>query len=251
MNIVSFLSFIFCFPLLAGHVPTGSIEVDVRLLDRTPELPVVVVDKNVPFCGEKIKDPILLTHEGSVINAVVYLDWQEKTAPPEQPENLSLKTRGCLIEPRVQTTRTGAFLHLNSGDSITHNPHGWLDGKRTVFNLTLTDPSLSFKRKLRQPGQYRIDCDTHSWMRAYILVFDHPYHAVTGARDKVVINGVPAGQHRIKIWHEVLGEQTHDVIVTAGKTTYLQPAYRLKDHREEKLKPETVTHWPAKVGLDD
>ncbi len=121
-----------CVPVLAWQNQTGAIEVQVRLGEQTPELPVVVVDKNIPFCGEKIKDPILLTNQGSVINSVVYVNWSGEAAPAKQA-NLTLKTEGCLIKPRVQTARTGAFLHLNSSDNITHNPHGWLDNKRTVF----------------------------------------------------------------------------------------------------------------------
>ena len=246
MKIVLLLGMIAALPALAWQDGTGTIEVRALLGEQAPDLPVVVVDKNIPFCGEKIKDPILLTHEGAVINSVAFVDWSGETAPLEEKQNLALKTSGCLIEPRVQTARTGAFLHLNSGDTITHNPHAWLDDKRTVFNLTLVDQSFSFKRKLRWPGRYRIDCDTHSWMKAYVLIFDHPYHAVSSQDGKAVIANVPAGKHRVTVWHEVLGKQTTELTVTPGKTSVWSPTFALIDHRQDKIKPKTQEPWPAK-----
>ena len=39
-------------------------------------------------------------------------------------------------------------------------------------------------------------------MTAYILVADHPYTAVTGEDGRFVIDGVPPGSYRIRMWHE-------------------------------------------------
>jgi hypothetical protein len=225
---------------------TGTILITAQLDAPTPAPPEIVVDKNIPFCGERIEDPILLTKEGAILNIVAYVDWQGEKMLPEERASLRLKTVGCLMEPRIQTTHTGAFLVLNSTDEITHNPHGWLDGERTVFNLTLTDPSMSFKRRLRFPGEYRIDCDTHAWMKAYIHAFDHPFHGVGADNGAIEISGVPAGKHRIKVWHEVLGELETEIEVIAGETVEWRPAFPLRDLRIDKIKPRTAEPWPAK-----
>ncbi|MCG8459291.1 MAG: hypothetical protein MI919_23695 [Holophagales bacterium] len=157
--------------------------------------------------------------DGGVADAVVSIERPTGEIPSQvSGEPLRLSSSHCLLEPRIQAGRAGALLVLGSGDEITHNPHGWWNGRRSVFNITLLDPSRSFERRLRWPGLYRVDCDTHSWMKAYILLFEHPYYAVTDAAGEAEITGIPTGRHRVRVWHEVLGEESAVVEIENGKT---------------------------------
>jgi hypothetical protein len=228
--------------------PPGHIQVTVSLEGEDPGLPHIRTDKNEDFCGETLADPILLVNEGKVANTVMFLDFKDPVPKPEDLEPISLKSNHCLMAPRIQTTWAGVFLRLNSGDKITHNPHGWLNDDITVFNITLMDPTMSFKRKLKRPGKYRVDCDTHSWMRAYIWTFTHPYHGVTGEDGVGVIRDIPPGTYTVHLWHEVLGEMTKSIVVKPGETVVWEPIFALVDHRKETLKPNVVEPWPKRKG---
>ena len=166
------------------------------LLDRTPPaLPQIAVDKNVAFCGETLTDPILIVKNKGIQGAVVSLDWEGDMAAGEKPSTpVQLQGRGCQFQPRIQATQLGNYLILNSGDEITHNPHGWWNNRKTVFNITLLNPSQKFKRKFRWVGTYRVECDTHTWMKAYILVFKHPFYTVTNE-----VGCFPVGE--CSCWH--------------------------------------------------
>ena len=48
-----------------------------------------------------------------------------------------------------------------------------------------------------------MDCDTHSWMRAYHLPLDHSFADVSQADGKFEITHLPVGSHEFKVWHEV------------------------------------------------
>ena len=234
-------------PCLA-YGQTGSVEIRVRLEEPDPGLPTIVTNKNEDFCGNTLSDPILLVKQQMVANVVAYLDWPEKVQTEAKHQPIHLKSNHCLLSPRVQTARAGVFLHLNSGDEITHNPHGWWNDEITVFNITLLDPSMSFKRRLRHPGKYRIDCDTHTWMKAYIWAFDHPYFTLTDQNGSAIIEGIPTGEHRIRLWHEVLGEKEGKVVVTKDKTSAWETSFVLSDHRPDELKPQTKVPWPKSDG---
>ena len=56
--------------------------------------------------------------------------------------------------------------------------------------------------KLTRPGLVRLQCDAgHSWMNAWLYVFEHPYFAVTGADGKSRSKtSRPATTQ--SIWHE-------------------------------------------------
>jgi hypothetical protein len=88
------------------------------------------------------------------------------------------------------------------------------------FNVGLYPGRVS-RKPLVAAGLVKIQCEVHSWMSAYIVVTDHPYHAVSDAYGEYLINDIPAGSYRIKVWHESLGIVEKPIEVKAGATTTL------------------------------
>jgi len=58
-----------------------------------------------------------------------------------------------------------------------------------------------------------VDCDLHSWMRAWVVVADHPFYVVTGVGGEFVLDNVPPGKYTLQIWQERLGTVTQEVTV--------------------------------------
>jgi hypothetical protein len=50
-------------------------------------------------------------------------------------------------------------------------------------------------------------------MRAWVVVAEHPFFAVSGASGEFALDNVPPGKYTLKIWHETLGAVTRDVTV--------------------------------------
>ncbi len=106
-----------------------------------------------------------------------------------------------------------------------HNTHLNLrygaDRTRTIGNSTLPPKAGAIRstRAFRWPGIVEVECDVHSWMHSKIMVFDHPYFAVTDKLGVFEITEVPVGIHGITVWHEVFGKLHQLVTVEAGSTT--------------------------------
>src|ERR1041385_8695627 len=51
---------------------------------------------------------------------------------------------------------------------------------------------------------FRVKCDVHPWMSAYIGVFEHPFFAVTKPDGTYTIKtaGLPDGDYTVTFWHE-------------------------------------------------
>lgn len=242
------LLLIFVFLLInADHLRaeqvTGTISGRILLDTDPPDLPEIVVDKSVDFCGETLKDAVLMVEDRGIQWAVVSLDWVGEAVKTEMQHPVRLQSRGCRFHPRIQATRLGTYLTLQSGDEIIHNPHGWWNDKKTVFNITLLNPKHSFKRKFKWSGIYRVECDTHTWMKAYILVFDHPFYTLTDASGTFRLENVPAGTYTIRVWHEILGEQGAKVVVKPGEAVEKDFVLPLVDKRRKALIPKTVSPW--------
>ena len=65
---------------------------------------------------------------------------------------------------------------------------------------------------------FKVKCDVHPWMGAFVHVLDHPFFSVTGDDGTFTISGLPPGNYTVTAWHETLGEQQQaDVKVEEGK----------------------------------
>lgn len=236
----------------AAPPPSGTVVVAVSLRGGAPEPAVIVADKDVPHCGAELFDTALLAAGERLIDAVAWIELPSAESATEdrgaigdtpEPRALTIGSRGCLLQPRVQTAPVGSTLELRNGDSITHNPHGWLDDRRTVFNVTLIEEGQTVRRTLRAPGRYRIDCDTHSWMRAFVHVFPHGMHGVSDETGRIELRDVPVGVHTVRIWHEVLGERSLNVEVQANATAQLALEFEPLDHRSPARTPPGMKPW--------
>ena len=53
-----------------------------------------------------------------------------------------------------------------------------------------------------------VACDIHPWMHGHVMIFDHPFFAVTGPDGSFEIKGVPAGDQNVVVWQEGVGYVT-------------------------------------------
>jgi hypothetical protein len=73
---------------------------------------------------------------------------------------------------------------------------------------------------------YQVSCNIHPWMKAWVLVCDHPYFAVTDKDGTFQIKNAPAGTFRLMIWKDdhgwlggVKGRNGMEVAIKAGGVT--------------------------------
>ncbi len=211
----------------------GSLSGQVLFDGQTPPPVALPVHKNRAVCGDSRPDESLLidTH-GGLKNVVVILDGVH--AGKNRPSLPALlDNKHCAFVPRVQTVAVGQPLTLRNSDGILHNVHARQSGYETIFNLGL--PYWSEKTyRLTQPGRLLIDCDVlHTWMRAYIIVTDHPYTAVTDAAGRFIISHIPAGKYGLRLWHERLGEQTQSVAVLTAQETHVRLTYTARTQKDK------------------
>lgn len=211
----------------------GSISGQVLFDGQMSPPATLPVHKNRAVCGESVPDESLLVDAyGGLKNVVVVLDGiHAGKGNPVLPALLDNKN--CAFVPRVQTIAVGQPLALRNSDFILHNVHARQNGHKTIFNLGL--PYWSEKTyRFTQPGRVLIDCDVlHTWMRAHIIVTDHPYTAVTDAAGRFDISHIPAGEYDLRLWHERLGEQTRPVSVRIAQETRVRLSYTARTQKDK------------------
>ena len=201
--------------LLGGTQEVGTIS-GVVTMDALPPVSVLEVTTDQEVCGEAVQDESIIAddggHVGNAVVRVTGLPWPTEVNAP------SIDNVQCRFEPHVQIARTGSQLLVTSQDDTLHSTHSYDDRNRTDFNIAMPFSGLEVNRPLRRPGVVRIECDSHSWMRGWVVV-SNDFGIVTGLDGTFTIERVPAGVHELTVWHERLSAQPQTITVVAGEVT--------------------------------
>lgn len=205
---------------LAGPVQAGEIRGWVRLAGPRPPEEFQPVFKHREFCGERMpSERIRIGPDRGIADVLVTLEDVPLSRRSPAPKTAVLDNRACRFVPRVQVVPPGSRLDVRNSDPILHTVHAYL-GTETLFHLALPVFRQRVWAALDRPGLTRVECDVgHTWMRAYILVRDDAFAAVTGPDGAFHLSGVPAGTFRLHAWHETLGTQEVSVTIAAGRPT--------------------------------
>jgi len=220
-------------PPAASQGPTGRIRGVVQLKGDAPTPTFEPVDENQSVCGERVPlSRLALGKEKGVQYAFVYLDGVPSTEKPRPRESLLVDQKNCQYAPHSLIVPAGSKIEITNSDPILHNVHGHQvtdQGQQTLFNVaqpvrgqrTTVETSLT-------PGIVFLTCEAgHPWMSGYVFVANHPYVTVTRDDGEFVIEGVPPGTYRIKMWHEGVALKRN--IKTLQRYEYEEPYESTQD----------------------
>jgi hypothetical protein len=124
-----------------------------------------------------------------------------KLKKPEK-DTVEIDQPCCRFIPHVLAAREGQKMVIKNGAPIAHNAN-WNSDSNGVFNQLIAAGGKHVlpNALVAEPGEIRVSCNLHGWMKAHIRVFDHPYYAVTDADGKFEIKLVPSGKFNVFVHH--------------------------------------------------
>jgi plastocyanin len=152
-------------------------------------------------------------------NVVVYVKDGSKLGGQVPKDAVLLDQKGCVYTPHVVAAMVGQELKVKNSDPMLHNVHG-LAKDNGEFNISQNQAGQENKIDgTKAVETYKLKCDVHPWMNAWVVVLDHPYSAVTDATGAFTIKGLKDGKYTLVAWQEKLGTQEAQVEVKDGKAT--------------------------------
>lgn len=207
-----------------GATIRGTVKVEGKL----PKLPPLQITKYKEVCKDVPNESLIVGPSQGVRYAVVTLEGMTKGKAVEKETAHELDNVKCRFLPHVQAASIGQFIVFKNSDPILHTAHAFFTSEQQPqFNVGLFPGRVS-RKPLITTGVAKIQCEVHPWMTAYIVVTDHPYHAVTDSYGEYLINDIPAGSYRLKVWHESLATEEKPVEAKAGATIKMDFVLRSK-----------------------
>jgi plastocyanin len=164
---------------------------------------------------------VLVTKDGKLRNVIVYVrsGFEGRTyTAPDEPRVLDQQR--CLYVPHVFTIMTNQKLTVRNSDSTFHNVHA-VAQTNSGFNFAQTVKGSENQVKFDHAEMpFRIGCDLHRWMGAWVGVFDHPFHSTSGDSGNYELK-LPPGKYEIAAWQEKYGEKVSTIEVRDNAEQHL------------------------------
>jgi plastocyanin len=184
----------------------------------TPPKPVRIMTNADPQCQVQHKAPmyseeVVVNKNNTLKNVLVYVKdglGNKTFTPPAQ--KVFFDQKGCDYVPHVLGVQVGQEVEIKNSDPTLHNVHS-MSRENPQFNVAQPKQGMTMIRKFDKPETFKVKCEVHPWMSAYIGVFPHPYFAVTGDDGSFTLKSLPPGEYTIEAWHERYGAQTAKVKV--------------------------------------
>ncbi len=150
-----------------------------------------------------------------LLRSVVYLESAPRGAfETNEGGRAVMDQRNETFVPHVLAITTGTTVDFPNSDRFYHNVFSL--SKTKSFDLGRYAAGHSRPVRFDRPGIVRVFCDIHSHMNAFILVFSHPFFAMTDAEGRYQIDDVPPGTYGVIAWNEGTSSETRPVTVPDG-----------------------------------
>lgn len=116
------------------------------------------------------------------------------------------------IVQRVTPVVVGTTVEFPNSDGVFHNLFSLSSPQK--FNLGRYAPGDTRSVTFNTPGVVRLFCDIHSDMGGAILVLETDRFTRPSADGAFRFAGLEAGRHQVVAWHDALGADTTEVLVT-------------------------------------
>jgi plastocyanin len=161
----------------------------------------------------------------SLENVIVYIS---AGAPDENFSGAiaKLSQRGCRYNPHVVSVQTNQEVWVQNDDTVTHSVHPMAKAN-AEWNRSQPPGTPPVVIRYTQPEFIRVKCELHPWMRGVLAVFKNSHHAVTDGNGAFSLPNLPPGKYTVTAWHELYGEQSKEITVTAGDNKPLDFVFKV------------------------
>ena len=118
--------------------------------------------------------------------------------------------------PPVLLISPGTTVRFPNMDPFFHNVFSYSSPKR--FDLGRYPQGESKEVRFDTPGIVKVYCEVHESMRSAILVLENPFHTLVDEEGSFRLDGVPAGEYTLVVWHADHGIEETAVTVPENGT---------------------------------
>ena len=201
----------------AAPADAATITGTVKFAGAAPAMPAIQMAAD-PYCQSQHSTPakdeeVVVDANGDLANVFVYVKNVPGSYPPPATP-VVLDQHGCQYHPHAVALQVGQPLQIKNSDATLHNIHA-MPTVNSQFNEGQPVQGMVSTKKFDKAEitPFRVKCDVHGWMKAFMAVMPNPFYAVSADNGTYTISGLPPGTYTIVAWHEKYGQQEQQITV--------------------------------------
>ncbi|HEY5922080.1 MAG TPA: carboxypeptidase regulatory-like domain-containing protein [Kofleriaceae bacterium] len=163
---------------------------------------------------------------------VVYVEGVKATATKRKH---TIRQSGLQFAPQLSVVVKGTSVAFPNDDKVFHNVFS--TSRATRFDLGLYRSGTAKSVDFNRAGVVDVFCNIHPQMVSRVLVVPTPHFALTDAKGKFRVDGIPAGSYPVVVWHPNGAQVKQTLEIKAGQATTLSmeitEGERVTDHRRK------------------
>ncbi len=132
-------------------------------------------------------------------DAVVFLESREAKAAAKPVVGVEIAQKSKQFDPQVTVVTVGTSVAFPNRDTVRHHVYSFSPIK--TFELKLYAGTPSNPVVFDKPGIAVLGCNIHDQMAAWVVVVETPYYGRSAQAGAVIMNNVPSGSYRLRVWH--------------------------------------------------
>ncbi len=163
-----------------------------------------------PFCtghGDIIDATWRVSADGALADAVITVRGSQRASNPPATAPLMDQTK-CEFVPHMLAVQSGQNVRFHNSDLTFHNIRiarhevGTRGKGDNIDNIGQPSRGDENVKSFDVPGIYRLECDVHRWMNAWVVVHEGIHAAVSAADGRFTINrALRDGDYVVEAWH--------------------------------------------------
>lgn len=209
-------------PVKEEHIPgSATLKIRVVFVGELPKLePINSASDRVCANLAIPNETLIVGKEGALQNAA--LIWDEKKNAKFKAFDkdqkwrdrvVELKCKDCRFEPHILVMRAGQKIKQVIVDQTSHNANFHFFNNQAPGFLAPVGKPIVVSVPESEPAPIPIECNVHPWMKAHLIVKEHPYIGVSNSQGTIEIDNLPIGENVFRLWHEALLGPIDKVVV--------------------------------------
>ena len=192
-----------------ANANTATLRAKIVYGGTPPSRPKVDSSKD-PFCAplEIYSDALIVNKDGGLQNLVLMLDRSSKDKIPADmlkpaEGTVTLDNNGCVFVPHIVFARVGQKIEVLNSDQTGHNANfTFFRNESENFLIPAGEKKLSKELVSEESTLMPVECNIHPWMKAWVIVQEHPYVGISNEEGIIEIPNLPVGELTFLIRHE-------------------------------------------------
>ena len=152
-----------------------------------------------PVCAATVQVQVQDGAGKPLADAVVFLESPAARLLAKPAPGADIAQVGKQFDPKVLVVPTGTSVQFPNRDTVRHHVYSFSPTK--TFELKLYAGTAANPVVFDKSGIAVLGCNIHDNMAAWVVVVDTPYYGRSAQSGAVVMNNVPAGSYRLRVWH--------------------------------------------------